>query len=302
MQGPAAGEDASMNGKTALTLLTALTAGLLCMPRAEAQEVDSIVKKLQATRTLTIGYRETSVPMSYLDEKKEPTGYSVEMCLRIADAAKKELKLPDLAIKYVPVNIQTRQALVANGTVDIECGGTVNTFARNRQVDFTSVSYVASNQMLVLKASNIAKPEDLNGKVVAVASGGSSEPELAKMIQDYKLNLRILKVDDHPAALIAVESRRADAYFSDNSAFFALVKSSRRPEALAIVGPEIGYAPQGFMIPKNNPTFLWIANHTMAGMYQSGEAEALVQKWFGPFGIGVGPRLRAAWNTASLPE
>jgi glutamate/aspartate transport system substrate-binding protein len=202
----------------------------------------------------------------------------------------------------VPVNIQTRQALVANGTVDIECGGTVNTFARNKQVDFSPVTYVAASQLLVLKSSGISKYEDLDGKVVVVATGGSSEPELKHIMQDKKLKIRVQNVDDHAAALIAVESRRADAYFSDNAAFFSLIKQSKNPDSLTIVGDEYGYSPQGFMVPKNNPTFLWIVNHAMAQMFKSGEAEKIFDKWFGPFGVKVGPKLRAAWETVSYSE
>ncbi len=278
------------------------TAGLV-QTAAYAQDSDLILAKLRATNAVTMGYRETIPPTSFLDEQQKPAGYAVDFCHRILDAIKTELKLPALKINYVPVTLQTRQALVANGTVDIECGGTVNTWARSRQVDFTPVTFVASSQMLALKASGIAAFKDLSGKVVAVVTSGSGEPEIKEIIEHEKLqNVRILPVEDHAAGLIAVESRRADVYYSDNSAFFGLVKQSRRPEALAIVGPEYGYSPQGFMIPKNNPAFLWMVDHQMARMFKSGEAQALFDKWFGPFGLGVGPRLRAAWDTATLPE
>lgn len=282
-------------------ILAGILGALLAAP-ASAQTVDAIVTKLRASNTLTMGYRETLLPTSYLDENKKPTGYAVEMCHRIIDDVKKELKLPDIKINYVPVIIQTRQALVANGTIDIECGGTVNTFGRNKQVDFSPVSYVAASQLLVLKKSGIADFKDLNGKIVAVATGGSSEPELKHIIEENKLNVRVLTVNDHAAGLIAVESRRADAYFNDNAAFFSLIKQSKAPDNLAVVGPEYGYSPQGFMVPKNNPTFLWIVNHSMGQMFKSGEAEKIYTKWFGPFGASVGPKLRAAWETFSYPE
>jgi glutamate/aspartate transport system substrate-binding protein len=269
---------------------------------AAAQEIDSVVKKLQATNSITVGYRETLLPTSYLDDQKRPTGYAIEMCMRILDEVKAELKLAQIKVDYVPVNIQNRQALVANGTVQLECGGTVNTFARNKQVDFSPVSYVAASQLLVLKSSHIAKFEDLNGKIVAVATGGSSEPELKHIIETNKLNVRVINVDDHAAGLIAVESRRADAYFNDNAAFFSLIKQSKNGANLAVVGPEYGYSPQGFMVPKNNPTFLWIVHHAMGKMFKSGEAEKIYDKWFGPFGSKVSPKLRAAWETASYPE
>jgi len=269
---------------------------------AQAQEVDAIVKKLRDTKTITMGIRETLFPFGYLDDAKKPAGYAVDFCHRIIEDIKAELKLPDIQVKYVPVNIQNRQALVANGTVDLECGGTVNTFGRNKQVDFSSVSYVSTSQLLVLKSSGITKYEDLNNKIVAVATGGSSEPDLKNLMAEKKLNIRIQNVDDHAAGLISVESRRADAYFSDNGAFYSLIKQSKNPTALAVVGDEYGYAPQGFMVPKLNPTILWIVNHTMGKMYKSGEAEALFDKWFGPFGVKVGPRLRAAWATQSYAE
>lgn len=267
-----------------------------------AQEVDGIVKKLQATGTISIGYRDTILPTSYLDENKKPTGYAIEMCMHIVDDVKAALKLPQVKINYVPVNIQNRQALVANGTVDLECGGTVNTFARNKQVDFSPVTYVAASQLLVLKKSGISKYEDLDGKIVAIATSGSSEEDLKHVIEQYKVKVRVLNVDDHAAGLIAVESRRADAYFSDNSSFFSLIKTSKKPGDLAIVGAEYGYSPQGFMVPKNNPAFLWIVNHSMAKMFTSGEADKIFNKWFGPFGVKVSPKLRAAWNTFSYPE
>lgn len=269
---------------------------------AGAQEVDGIVKKLKETQTITMGVREALFPFSYLDDNKNPTGYAVEFCKLIIDEIKTELNLPEIKIKYVPMTIQNRQALVANGTVDLECEGTVNTFGRNRQVDFSSVSHVSASQLLILKSSGIKNYDDLNGKIVAVATGGTSEPDLKKLMAERKLNLRVLNVDDHAAALIAVETRRADAYFSDNGAFYGLIKQSKKPDALEIVGDEYGYAPQGFMVPKLNPTILWIVNHKMGKMFKSGEAEALYLKWFGPLGAHVGPKLKAAWATQSYAE
>ncbi len=274
----------------------------LASSAAGAQEVDAIVKKLKDTQTITMGVREALFPFSYLDDNKNPTGYAVEFCRRIIDDIKTELNLPEIKIKYVPMTIQNRQALVANGTVDLECEGTVNTFGRNRQVDFSSVSHVSASQLLILKSSGIKNYDDLNGKIVAVATGGTSEPDLKKLTAERKLNLRVLNVDDHAAGLIAVETRRADAYFSDNGAFYGLIKQSKKPDALEIVGDEYGYAPQGFMVPKLNPTILWIVNHTMGKMFKSGEAEALYLKWFGPLGAHVGPKLKAAWATQSYAE
>ncbi|HEX7386671.1 MAG TPA: amino acid ABC transporter substrate-binding protein [Castellaniella sp.] len=267
-----------------------------------APQIDAIVQKLKDTHTITMGYRETIEPTSFLNSQHQPDGYAVDMCKQIIADAQKELKLPEIKIKYVPINIQNRQALVANGTVDIACGGAVHTFARARQVDFSPVSYVSANQLLVLKDSGIKSIDDLNGKVVAVPTAGNTEPILNQLIAEKKLNIKVLHVDTHAAALIDIVSHRADAYFCDNSAFLHLIKSAQDPKALAVVGPEYGYAPQAFMVPKNNPTFMWIVNHSMAQMFESGQAEKIFNKWFGPYNLKISPRLRAAWETYSYPE
>lgn len=269
---------------------------------AQAQEVDSVVKKLQATHTLTIGYRDTSVPLSYLGKDNKPTGYAVEWCQDIGEAAKRDLHLPEIKFRYVPVTIQTRQALIANGTVDIVCDGTVRTWTRMKQVAFTPIHWVSAEQLLVLKGSGIHDVKDLNGKVVIIATGGTSEPTIQRLIKQDHLNVRILHVADHPAALVALESRRGDAYLSDNAAFYSMIQASRHPEKLEIVGPELSYQPEALIIPKNNPTFAWIAGHEMSDMFKSGAAAKLVAKWFGPFHVGISPRLQAAWDTYSFPE
>ena len=275
---------------------------LAMMPTGRAQEVDSVIKKLQASHTLTIGYRDTSVPLSYLDKDNKPTGYAVELCQDIGQAAKQDLNLPEIKFAYVPVNIQNRQALIANGTVDIVCDGTVRTWARSKQVAFTPIHWVSAEQLLVLKSSGIKDVADLKGKVVAIATGGTSEPTVKRLIEQDHLDIRVMRVNDHPAGLLAVESRRADAYLSDNAAFYSLIQASHHPENLAIVGPELSYQPEALIIPLNNPGFAWIAGHTMSDMFKSGAAEALVTKWFAPFGVGVSPKLRAAWETYSFPE
>jgi glutamate/aspartate transport system substrate-binding protein len=282
-------------------LLPAVWLGLMAAG-VQAQEVDSVVKKLQATHTLTIGYRESSLPLSYLGEDNKPTGYAVAFCQQIAEAAKRDLNLPEIKINYVPVTIQTRQALVANGTVDIVCDGTVHTWARAKQVAFTPVHWVSAEQLLVLKSSGIKTLQDLNGKIVIIATGGTSEPTVKHLLEDEHLNFRVMRVNDHPAALLALESQRADAYLSDNAAFYALIKSSHHPENSAIVGPELSYQPEALIIPLNNPGFAWIAGHAMSDMFKSGAADKLVATWFGPFGVGVSPKLRAAWDTYSFPE
>lgn len=292
---------ASIIKRVAAAAIGCASLGLL-PATGHAQQIDSTINRIKSTHTFTIGYRESSVPLSYVGPDGKPTGYSTEFCLKIADAVKAYLKLPELTIKYVPVNIQTRQALVANGTVDISCEGAVNTWTRQKQVSFSPISWVSAEQLLVLKSSGIKDIKDLNGKTVIIATAGTSEQTLNRLIKQDHLNVKVMHVDTHSAALLALESHRGAAYLSDNGAFYGMIKAAKHPEDLAVVGPELSYQPEAFIIAKNNPTFAWIVGHTMSDMFKSGEAEKLVHKWFGPFGVGVSAKLRAAWDTYSFPE
>ncbi len=142
---------------------------------ASAQELYGTLKKIRDSKTFTIGFREASFPFAYYDEQKKPVGFSVELCNRIGDALKEQFKIPDLAVRYLPVNAQTRIPLLTNGTIDIECGSTTNNLVRQQQVDFSYSVYVTGGRLLVSKASGIKEIEDINGKVVGVSSGSSNE-------------------------------------------------------------------------------------------------------------------------------
>ena len=221
---------------------------------AQAQELDSVAKKLQATHTLTIGYRETSVPLSYLDKDNKPTGYAVEFCQKIGEAAKAALNLPELKFAYVPVTIQTRQALIANGTVDIVCDGTVHTWTRAKQVDFTPIHWVSAEQLLVLKSSRHQGRRRSEGQGGRDRDRRHERADGAAALNDERISMSASCAwPTIRPALLALESQRADAYLSDNAAFYSLIKSSHHPENLAIVGPELSCAAGGADHPEEQP-------------------------------------------------
>jgi glutamate/aspartate transport system substrate-binding protein len=278
-----------------------LVALALALP-AQAQEVDSVIKKIQQTKTITIGHREASVPHSYLDSNQKPVGYSVELCLKVVDAVKEELKIPDLTVKWVPVNIQNRMALVSNGTVDIECGSTVVTLARLKQVDFTYITFIAADQMMVRKDSGIKDVEDLNGKVVAVPQASTSEKVINELIAAKKFNARVVQIRDHADALLSLESNRIDAYLTDNIILYGLVSKARNPADYVVTGRMLSYAPYAMMVPKNNPTFLGIANRTFARLFRSGEIESIYTKWFKQVGFPLTEEVKAAFRIQAIPE
>jgi glutamate/aspartate transport system substrate-binding protein len=290
-----------MISRPVLCLVSGLAALAVALP-AQAQEVDAIIKKLQQTKSISIGHREASVPHSYLDNSQKPVGYSVDLCLKVVDAVKEELKIPDIAVKWVPVNIQNRMALVSNGTVDIECGSTVNTLARQKQVDFTYVTFIAADQMMVRRNSGIKEIEDLNGKVVAVPQASTSEKVVNELIAAKKFDARVVQIRDHADALLSLESNRIDAYLTDNIILYGLVSKARNPADYVVTGRMLSYAPYGMMVPKNNPTFLAIANRTFARMFRSGEIEPLYTKWFNQVGFPLTDEVKAAFKIQAIPE
>lgn len=283
----------------------ALVAGVVAaaaVTPAAAQEVDAIVKKLRDSKIFTIGHRETSIPHSYIDNNQKVVGYSIELCLKIAEAMKQELNLPDLTVKYVPVNIQNRMALVANGTVDIECGSTVNTLGRQKQVDFTLVTFIAADRVMAKKDFGIKEIEDLAGKVAIVPQASTSEKVLNEVIAAKKLDIKVNLIRDHADALLSVETGRADAYVTDDIILYGLATKARQPGSLTVVGRALSYAPYGFMIPKNNPTALTVANRTLARLFRSGELQAIYTKWFDQVGFPLTDEMKHAIAVQAFPE
>jgi glutamate/aspartate transport system substrate-binding protein len=300
-------EEIGMNDLRMTTRRIGLAAGIgfataLAASPAPGQEIDAIVKKLKDTKTLTIGHRESSIPHSYIDNNQKVVGYSIDLCLKIADAMKQELNLPDLTIKYVPVNIQNRMALVANGTVDIECGSTVNTLGRQKQVDFTLVTFIAADRVMAKKDSGIKEVEDLAGKVAVVPQASTSEKVLSALVAEKKLDIKINMIRDHADALLAVETGRADAYVTDDIILYGLTTKARQPGSMVVSGRALSYAPYGFMIPKNNPTMLAVANRTLARMFRSGELQPIYTKWFDQVGFPLTNEMKQAIAVQAFPE
>src|SRR5512143_71617 len=132
---------------------------------------DGTLKKIKDSGAITIGHRDASIPFSYYDDKQQPVGYAMDLCLRIADAVKAELKMPKLEVKYQLVTSANRIPLMANGTIDLECGSTTNNLARQEQVWFTITHFVTANRFVAKKSAKLNKLEDLKGKTVVSTSG-----------------------------------------------------------------------------------------------------------------------------------
>jgi glutamate/aspartate transport system substrate-binding protein len=267
-----------------------------------------VMKRIAETKSITIGHRDASVPLSYLGLDGKAQGYSIDICLKIAEAAKAELKLDTLDVKYVPLTPQTRIPLLTAGTVDMICETSTHTLGRLRQVSFLNITFLTGSKLLVRKTSGIKKIEDMTDKVLVAVLGGTNERAAQVEIdkKGIKIKGEMLKVKDNAQAMLNLEQGRADAFTSDDVVLYGLKSASKNPDEWEVVGPYFSYDPYGMMIPRNNDDFRLLGNTTITRLIQSGEMDAIYKKWFepGPTNINypMSDRLKENFQLIAFPD
>ena len=281
---------------------------LVALSGVAAAQDGPVMKRIAETKSITIGHRDASVPLSYLGPDGKVQGYSIDICLKIVDAAKAELKLDTLEVKYVPLTPQTRIPLLTAGTVDMICETSTHTLGRLRQVSFLNITFLTGSKLLVRKTSGIKKIEDLTDKVLVAVLGGTNERAAQVEIdkKGIKVKGEMLKVKDNAQAMLNLEQGRADAFTSDDVVLYGLKSASKNPDEWEVVGPYFSYDPYGMMIPRNNDDFRLLGNTTITRLIQSGEMEAIYKKWFepGPTNINypLSERLKENFKLNALPD
>ena len=261
-----------------------VVAGLIAMSTLTTQSAvaQSSLEKIVANKTFSIAYREESVPFSFIDSSGKPQGYAIDVCLKIAEAIKTEFKLDKLDIKFVPITPQTRIPLIANGTANVECSSTTITTGRMKQVEFLSPIFITGTKLMVRKGSGITKIEDLEGKTLLSLAGTTNEKAAQAEIAKRGLKVNMVKVKDHPQALLNLEQGRADAYTSNDVVLYGIRTMAKNPGDYEIVGPFYSYDPFSIMIPKNDTDFRALALRVMSNLYTSGEIFTMYKHWFEP--------------------
>jgi glutamate/aspartate transport system substrate-binding protein len=254
---------------------------LLAMPGASrAEELTGTLKKIKETGAITIGYRETSVPFSYLDQDNKPVGFAMDICAKIVDAVKKALKDDTIQTKYLAVTSSTRIPLIANGTVDLECGSTTNNSDRAKQVAFTNAHYLSESKYVTKKSSNITSIADLKGKTVVSTAGTTNIKQANERNKADKLGLTILAAKDHAEAFLNVETDRAVAFIMDDILLASFVANSKDPSLYAISTDSFSAAePYGIMLAKGDEPFKKLVDDTTSSVFKS-EGPVLYAKWF----------------------
>ena len=247
---------------------------------AHAQALDGTLKKIKDTGTITLGVRDSSIPFSYLDDNQKPIGYSIDFCMKIVDAVKADLKTPNLNVVMQPVTSATRIPLMANGTIDLECGSTTNNLERQQQVSFANTTFVTANRLVSKKSSNISKLDDLKGKTLVSTSGTSNLKQVTQLNGDRNLGINITPANDHSNAFQMVETDRAAAFAMDDILLYSLVATSKTPANYVISTEALSVEPYGIMLRKDDPQFQKLADGAIAATFKSGEINRIYAKWF----------------------
>ena len=268
------------------SLLAAL--GLTTSAQAQSEATPSTPSVLTGTLAkardagaISIGYRESSIPFSYLSERKEPIGYSIELCKALV-AAVGEAVHKTLAIKWVPVTSDSRIDAVANGQIDLECGSTTSNVERQKRVNFSPTMFVSGTKLLVKKGSPIKSFRDLNGKKIAVTRGTTNEKTMRDLSEKFKLNLSLVVLSDHAESFALVTSGQADAFATDDVLLYGLIAQNKGKiaDSYQVVGEFLSYDPYGIMYRKGDTQLAKVVNDTFAALAEDGEIERQYKRWF----------------------
>ncbi|MBN8489494.1 MAG: amino acid ABC transporter substrate-binding protein [Burkholderiales bacterium] len=259
---------------------TAVLAGAALGASAADESTSPTLRKIRDTGLITLGYRDASVPFSYLDAKRRPVGYSLDLCHRVVAAVRERLKLPGLEVRHMLVSSATRFPLVANGTVDIECGVTTNTAERQRSVAFSLTTFVAASRLLVREDSSISSIEDLRGQPVASTLATTSIQFLNSLNRSRALEMRILAGLDDVEGMRMVLNGRAVAYAMDDVLLYSMKATHPAAASLRIAPLALTTEPYALVLRKDDTEFKQLVDGVLARLYRSGEIEALYQRWF----------------------
>jgi ABC-type amino acid transport substrate-binding protein len=280
--------------------LSALMAAVLLTVAATGAQAADTLAKIAESGKITLAYRESSVPFSYLDGPNKPIGFSVELSNAVVEAVKKKLNKPNLQVALMPVTSQNRIPLIQNGTIDLECGSTTNNTARSKDVSFAVNHFYTGTRLLVKKSSKIKNYADLAKKTIASTTGTTNALVMRKYNAEKNLDMDIVLGKDHADAFLLVESDRALAFAMDDILLFGLIANAKNPAEFEVVGDALQVEPYACMLPKDDPAFKKVVDDTIVGLMKSGDFEKMYTKWFmspippknAPLNLPMSPQLR----------
>ncbi|HVN35402.1 MAG TPA: transporter substrate-binding domain-containing protein [Casimicrobiaceae bacterium] len=246
----------------------------------QAQDLTGTLKKVKETGAITIGYRESSIPFSYLDDKQQPIGYAMDLCMKIVDAVKAELKMPNLKLNLQPVTSGNRIPQLQAGNIDMECGSTTNSVERQKQVAFGPTYFVINVTAAVKKNSGIKSLADLNGKTISTTSGTTAVPLLKKYEKTKSADIKEIYGKDHAESFLLLVQDRTSAFVMDDILLAGQIANNDKPGDYMIIQESLRQEPYSMMIRKDDPQFKALVDKTIGGVMKSGEIDKIYAKWF----------------------
>ncbi len=263
-----------------IVIIGGILGGCNNTPIEESKAPTGTLEKIKNSGVIVLGVRESSIPFSYLDDNQNSIGYSIDLCLKVVEAVKEQLQMPNLEVKMNPVTSQIRIPLIVNGTIDLECGSTTNTKERQQQVAFSVAHYVASVRMAVKANSGIKSLDDLDGKSVVTTAGTTSDRYIKQNKQGKQINFTNVYGKDHAESFLMLESGRAQAFVMDDVLLSGLIAQAKNPQDFAIVGTALSVEPYSLMLRKDDPEFKQVVDNTLKNLMETGEIEQIYSNWF----------------------
>jgi ABC-type amino acid transport substrate-binding protein len=280
--------------------MMALAVMCACAATALAAEAPDPLKKIKATRTITLGYSETAVPFSFVGNDNRPQGYSVDLCKRIADGIQQQLGLTELKINWVKVDVATRIPATMKGAIDIECGSTTHTLSREEQVDFSNMTFVDGGSFISKARNKLATIKELAGRKISVIPGTTTEKVLKAALDQAQVRAEIIPVQTHAEGFSSLREDRVDAYASDRMILIGLALNAIDAQSYRLSDEMFSYEPYALMM-RRDADFRLAVNRELARLYRSGDILNLYARWYGPLGE-PSTLLKAMFFLNALPE
>jgi glutamate/aspartate transport system substrate-binding protein len=266
-----------------LVLLAGLSLPAIAQENTEDTRVGALsgtLKKIKETGTVTLGYRESSLPFSYLNKRQQPIGYSLDLCREIVEQAAAELDGMEIKIAFAPVTSADRLEKVKSGAVDLECGSTTANLQRQKDVAFSPIFFVAGTKLMVPKTSDVQSYRDLSGKTVVVTAGTTNEAALRTLSDKQKLGINIVTARDHAQSLAMLVAGKADAFATDDVLLYGFIATNKDAQDMKVDGDYLSYDPYGLAYRRNDPAFAAVVERAFTRMAEERRLTELYNKWF----------------------
>jgi len=302
-------------GRTFLAFAAALVAcGAIVAPSAQAQDAAGVERltgtlaKVRSTGAITLGFRDASIPFSYLGPGRRPIGYTIDLCLAIVDEVKAALGVETVAVKYLPVNPQTRIPMVVDGTIDLECGSTTNNLERRKLVAFSPIFFVSGTKVMVKRGVKAKSYRDLRGKRIAVTEGTTNEAAVRAVDAKEGLGYAIVPFRDHDQSFAALANGKADAWASDDALLYAQAAESTSPGDFVVLADFLSYDPYGIMYRKGDAPLDAVVRRSFERLAETRELSRLYDQWFihklpsgRTLGMAMSPQLESIVESLGQP-